>query len=203
MSNGKYRNGSARLAGYDYSQPGAYFVTICTGQRMPYFGEIVDGKMIPSDIGSVTRDEWHKTPAIRPDMNITLDAFVLMPDHIHGIIIIGENSYNNVAVGIGRRATHRAPTDTHGVAVNSFSPQSKNLASIIRGFKSAVTQFARIHAIEFCWQPRFYDHIIRDDDECNRVRQYIEDNPRRWCERMGTQDGDGYIRYGIEDQIKL
>jgi len=90
----KYRIPSARLQNWDYGWNAMYFVTICTQGREYYFGEIVDGKMILSEIGKIAEQEWIKTPEIRPDMNLELDAFVVMPNHFHAIIIIGDNQYN-------------------------------------------------------------------------------------------------------------
>ena len=87
----KYRISSARLKSWDYSSEGMYFVTICTQNREHYFGEVVDGKMKLSILGQVANDEWYKTPHLRLDMNLELGAFVVMPNHIHGIIIIGKN----------------------------------------------------------------------------------------------------------------
>lgn len=151
---GRYRIGSKRLKGYDYSLPGEYFITICTGHRKNYFGS---GEKLTS-LGQIVRQEWLKTPDIRKDMNITLDEFVIMPDHFHAIIIIG---------GDGRIAMHRD---------SSFAPQSKNLASIVRGFKSAVTTWARKNNLSFSWQPRFYDHIIRNNIQLRRIRKYIKNH---------------------------
>jgi REP element-mobilizing transposase RayT len=140
----KYRIESTRLKNWDYSSPGAYFITICTKNKERYFGEIINGKMVLSEMGEVVRNEWEHTPAIRNDMNLIIDEFSIMPNHFHGIIFIGENNYNNG----GRDAMLR-------VFSSKFTPQSKNLGSVIRGFKSAVTIFARKKGISFEWQPRF------------------------------------------------
>ncbi len=98
----KYRISSARLQGYDYGSAGMYFISICTANREHYFGKVVKTECIASpydmqlsEIGKIAQTEWHKTLEIRPDMNLQLDAFVVMPNHIHGIIIIGDNKYNN------------------------------------------------------------------------------------------------------------
>jgi putative transposase len=156
----RYRIKSSRLAGYDYSLPGNYFITICTRKRIPFFGACQNGEIILSELGLVVQDEWLKTPEIRKGMNIFLDKYIIMPDHFHAIIHIGQNDkittmpYKNVP-----------------------GPQSNNLASIIRGFKSAVTTQSKIMHIEFAWQPRYYDHIIRSDSELKRIREYIVMNP--------------------------
>ena len=90
----KYLIGSKRYRGFDYSSPGKYFITVCTKNKMPYFGKIENGKMVLSELGICLQNEWLKTPAFRPDMNISLDEFVIMPDHFHAIIIIGKHHYN-------------------------------------------------------------------------------------------------------------
>jgi REP element-mobilizing transposase RayT len=178
----KYRNSSARLQTWNYGSHGAYFITICTHNREHFFGEILDGLMQPSAIGEIVESEWIKTPAIRPDMNLELDEFVVMPNHFHAIIIIGENEYN-MERNIRRDAMHRVPTDEkHRVPVNEYGPQRKNLASIIRGFKSSVTVQAKKMGMGTIWQPLFYDHIIRNEQSFERIRQYIINNPLNWNE---------------------
>ena len=91
----KYRIETTRLKGWDYGKNGYYFVTICTKDRIPYFGDVINGMVQLSEIGKIAFDELQKTPEIRKDMNVTLGEFVIMPNHIHCIIIIGENEYNN------------------------------------------------------------------------------------------------------------
>ena len=100
----KYRIPSARLQTWDYGTTPIYFVTICTQNRRHYFGEIIDGKMQLSELGKLVETEWLKTPDIRPDMNLELVAFVVMPNHFHGVIIIGVNEYNSKT---RRDAMHR------------------------------------------------------------------------------------------------
>ncbi len=131
-----------------------------------------------SGIGEIVQHEWLRCVELRPDMNLSLDEFVVMPDHFHGILVIGDNEYNchyNYCGGAMHRSTtmHCAPT-------NEFGPQSKNLASIIRGFKSSVTIRARKINPAFGWQSRFHDRIIRDDAEYERIAKYIRDNPKNW-----------------------
>ena len=183
----KYRIPSARASWWDYGAEAAYFITICTKDRAHFFGEIinendnrdVESRCIASlratEIGKIVEMEWLKTPGIRPDMNLELRAFVVMPNHFHAVIIIGQNEYNGGGNGDGRDAMHRVSTSS-GI----FAPQSKNLASIMRGFKSAVTQYARINQIKFDWQPRFQDHIIRDERAYDTISNYIVNNPANW-----------------------
>ena len=207
----KYRIQSTRLASWDYGWPGYYFVTICTKHRQCFFGEI----HCLSEIGKIVQTEWLKTPEIRPDMNLKLGEFVVMPNHFHAIIQIGENEFNSRQMKYnhpGRDAMHRVSTGgveptgnpnpkhgdanrhfetTHRVSTtiettdinsprNQFGPQSKNLASIIRGFKSSVTRKARQIRTDFQWQSRFHEHIIRDEKSLNTISEYIRHNPANW-----------------------
>ncbi len=183
----KYRIASARLQSWNYANQGLYFVTICTKNREFYFGDIADGIMHLLEIGkiadTVVEHEWWQAPVLRPDMNLNLGEFVVMPNHVHGIIGIGTNEYNGAGT-MGRDAMHGV--STHGT-VNQFGPQRKNLASIIRGYKSAVTTWARKQGLEFGWQERYNDHIIRSADEHRRISAYIRTNPANWKD-------DGFFR---------
>jgi len=170
----KYRIPSARLQNWDYGSPGLYFITICTKDRKHYFGEIENDEMILNQLGLIVNSEWEKTPAIRPDMNLELEEFMTMPNHFHGIIMIGENRFNSC-----RDAMHGVSTAATTTA-NKFGPQSKNLGSIMRGFKSSVTTASKKLNIEFGWQERFHDHIIRDQNELIRISNYIKTNPQNW-----------------------
>jgi len=120
---GKYRISSARLPGWDYASAGYYFVTIVTQGHIPYFGEIVDGKMHLSPIGAIVADEWTKTPQIRP--NVQMDEWVIMPNHIHGIINIIE-----------------VETPRRGVSTTAWKPNT--LGSILNQFKSVCTKRIRL-----------------------------------------------------------
>lgn len=173
----KYRIESARLKTWDYGSAAAYFITICTQNREHFFGHIKNNRMCLNEIGSVATNEWYKSPIIRPDMNLQLGSFITMPNHIHGIIIIGQNEYNKTV------DRHRSRDAMHGVSTtttNKFGPQRKNLASIIRGYKSAVTTHARKIHIDFGWQPRFNEAIIRNQKSYKRIQNYIECNPKNW-----------------------
>lgn len=169
----KYRIASARAQWWDYGWHAAYFVTVCTQNREHFFGEIVDGAMVLSAIGQIVESEWLKTFDMRPDMNLHMGEYVVMPNHFHAIVGIGANKYNS-GRGAGRAET--------GKPKNRFGPQSKNLASIIRGFKIGVTKNARLIDPDFAWQPRFHDHIIRNDAEYGRISNYIIKNPANWKE---------------------
>ena len=179
-----YRIPTARLQRWDYSKEGMYFVTICTENKKNYFGsiknssigyvpEIITPNMELSILGNVALDEWIKTVLIRKDMNLELGEFVVMPNHFHGIMVIGENQFNETP----KENEINKPPNKKSV----FSAQSKNLASIIRGYKSSVTNYARKNNIEFSWQSRFHEHIIRSKEELDSISKYILNNPMNWA----------------------
>ena len=188
----KYRIPSARLQNWDYRWAGLYFITICTENREHFFGEITDRKMTLSEIGEIVECEWLKTFEMRPDMNLWMGEYVVMPNHFHAIIGIGENKYNSmvdcdVIDARGRDAMHRVSANNHDNNnnnnnnnntehnnTNQFGPQSKNLASIVRGFKLSVTVSGRKINPQFAWQPRFHDHIIRNDKSFQKIQNYIK-----------------------------
>lgn len=156
---------SVRLKGHDYAQPGAYFVTMCTRDRECLFGEIVDGEMRLNEYGMAVRDEWLRTAELRE--NVELDAFVIMPNHLHGIVMITQ----------GRGTACRAPTEAFG------KPVADSVPTIVRAFKSASTK--HINQIRNTpgtpvWQRNYYEHVIRNDAELNAVREYILANPATW-----------------------
>jgi REP element-mobilizing transposase RayT len=344
LYNNKYRIASARHPHWNYANEGAYFITICTQNRAHYFGYIDEGIMHLNTLGNIVMMEWLKTPALRLDMNITLGAFVVMPNHFHAILIMGANEFNTPDVETHCNASHDNDTnmephndaslrdnnnaahdndinmethddaslrgnnnashdndtnmephndaslrdnnnasddndidmetrnnasdgndidvethnnasddnhinmethnnasddndinmETHNNAslhnnnktspnndmdiethcnaslpdenkmdkmeihnnaslhtsrsMNQFGPQRKNVSSIIRGFKAAVTQFAKINAIPFCWQSRFHDHIIRNQTEYQKIEHYIINNAAHWkADKFYTQ----------------
>ena len=184
---GKYRIQSARAQWWDYAKNGSYFVTLCTQNRKHFFGTVSNGKMELNEIGEIVDREWKRTFAIRPDMNLWMDEFVVMPNHFHAIIGIGVNKYNMETNIV---ETHcNAPLQLQPQQKNKFGPQSKNLASIIRGFKSADTIHARKTIPHFAWQPRFHDHIIRNKKSLENIRQYIFYNPAKWHQDRNNDNG--------------
>jgi REP element-mobilizing transposase RayT len=173
---------SPRWSAYDYSNAGMYFITIVTKGRENFFGKIEQGIMHPEEIGLFTLTSWQNTPLIRPDMNIHLEEFVLMPNHFHGILVIGNNQFNQSLPynNDGLDVKENAPLNIS--PINHFGPQSKNLAAIIRGFKASVTSYAIQHEIMFEWQSRYHDHIIRDYVSYLKIANYIIGNPENWKE---------------------
>ena len=161
----KYRITTTRLQNWNYASCGAYFVTICTKNRAAFFGKIEKSEMNLTEIGKIAHDEWLKTAEIRVDMNLELGVFIIMPNHFHAIIVIGNNDYNKEIDVVG----------------NKFGMQSKNLASIIRGFKSAVTTRAKKAGYShFGWQSLYHEHIIRNAKSFENIQNYIINNPEKW-----------------------
>ena len=159
-----YRIETTRALWHNYDG-GIYFITICTHGFRHYFGEIAHHVMNLSPIGESARACLESIPTHFPHVEIPL--FVVMPNHIHCILIINNPHLENKTLSSSR---------LH----NEFGPQSKNLASVIRGFKIGVTKAARKLGMDFAWQPRFYDHVIRNLEDWNRVATYIENNVGRW-----------------------
>lgn len=172
-----------RLKGYDYSTVGSYSVTICVQHRLCLLGEIVDGEMRPNETGRTIERWWRFLPRRFPGMDI--DAFVVMPDHMHGIILIGTNPTDagrHPLVGTdlrvcpaareGRDASHRQP----------------HLPTILQRFKTITTTdyIAGVNHMDWSpfdgrlWQPRYHDRIVRSDRELDRIRTYIANNPANW-----------------------
>ncbi len=198
---GKYRIASARLASWDYGSNAAYFITICTHDRSPAFGIIINGQVQLTALGQTAWDCWLAIPEHFPF--VVLGEFVVMPNHVHGIIIIRKPVDIVVETQdfASLQPTHLSPqtqdvasqpppaiaVETQNFAslpppTNQFGPQSQNLASIVRGYKIGVTKFARQHNIPFTWQARYHDHIIRNAAEHERIRKYIMENPQKWAE---------------------
>jgi len=186
MRRARCRRRSIRLWEYDYRRDGAYFVTICTHARTPLFGSIVNAHVRLSDPGIWARDCWTAIPRHFPQ--VSLDRFIIMPDHVHGIIVIrnpGPHADRPITVGNGPDvvgARHvvplHAPTNIRGTF---GKPIPGSLATIVGTFKSAVTRQMKNHGMtDRVWQRNYYEHIIRDDGDLYAIRRYIVTNPERW-----------------------
>ncbi|MCB0282675.1 MAG: transposase [Calditrichaeota bacterium] len=192
-----YRIPSARLRSWDYASPGAYFITICTHNRVHWFWKIENARMVLSRLGLIAEQQWME---ISGHFNhVESGPFIIMPNHIHGILILNDS---------GRGAIHRdsntgsksnrdvlSDTTNHSDAANRVSTMGgggmtgdKNpmlhdsVSKIIRWYKGKCTYKIRksIPDISFQWQSRFYDHIIRDEQDFNRISEYIVNNPAQW-----------------------
>jgi len=167
----RYRIPSARLATWDYGANGSYFITICTAHREHFFGEVVDSQMQLSVIGQRANKCWMAIPDHFPYLK--LGEFSVMPNHLHGIVIIEKPCANHPNVG----APQKNPKHPR------FRNQGKQtISSMVGSFKSAVTKYCNENGLRFGWQCRFHDHIIRNKDEFDAIRNYIINNPRNWKE---------------------
>jgi len=189
---------SLRLQGYDYSQAGAYFITICTQGKACLFGEIENGHMRLNEYGEIVAAEWARSAELRAE--IVCGEFVVMPNHFHGIVYI-VGAYGNMADGVGaygntpiqydqqQRANGNVDraychTDRAYCHTPLRSP-SRNIGAMVRGFKGAVSK--KINEIRDTLgtpvlQRNYYEHIIRDDADYNRIVEYINNNPQQWAE---------------------
>ena len=173
---------SPRATWHDYNG-GRYFVTFCTKNHDLYFGDVVDGKMELSGIGQWTVKQIEQTAIIRQN-DVVIPMFVVMPNHVHLIVVYNRvvpcRDASNASASIVSTILNKTnETDARGASLR-FGPQSGNLASVVRGIKSAVTKYANEHDIPFAWQPRFHDHIIRNWTEMNHIARYIQNNPMKW-----------------------
>lgn len=175
----KHHRRSIRLKGYDYSEPGIYYVTLTAHERTEIFGHLSAGQVQLNSLGEIVLDEWLRTPKVRPE--VELDEFIIMPDHLHGIIVICEE--RNGVTGSLKKL----------VGANCDSPQretpfrspSRTLGAIIRGFKGATTKRineARSKPGEKVWQRNYYEHVVRDEKDLSRIQRYIRENPVRFAE---------------------
>ena len=169
----KYRIPSARATWHDYNG-GAYFVTICTRDMEHYFGEIVSGEMNMTEIGEYVQQCIKNIPQHNTYANVP--AFVVMPNHVHLIVIIDDENADSICRDVPWRVSTYDKNDT----MQTIANQQGRLSTMIGGFKQSVTRYANANSISFAWQTRFHDRIIRDCDEINRIAEYIENNVARW-----------------------
>ncbi len=183
---GKYRVPSARCPNWDYSSNGAYFITICTERRILFFGSIKNKKLKLFEAGQIADRLWAEIPLHHP--YIRLDAFVVMPNHVHGILIINtadqhddKKNTSDADVKLSEEISNdKNATDF----MSKISPKTGSLGAVIRSYKSACSnQINKMNPeLNFKWQARFHDRIIRDDESFCRIRQYIINNPSNWID---------------------
>lgn len=205
----KYRIESARLQGWDYSSPGYYFLTVCTHNRLNLFGDITNDKMYLNEFGRIVQDEWNKSFVIRREL--LSDEFVVMPNHFHGIVrlidIADKNNVNDVVETSARTSLRGGvinhcdtfkpdKTITHQTKQKPTTPRlcPKSISSFMAGVKSVITK--RINKSRNTpgaqvLQYRFHDHIVRNEQELNRIRYYITNNPENWhSDKMNSGSGN-------------
>jgi len=168
--------GSKRLPSHDYSHPGAYFVTICAARRQCIFGDIVDGRMRLNKSGLIVAEQWAGLPSHYA--NASLDEFVIMPNHVHGIICLTE--VDPSSVGAGFQPAHSSPPTNP-----RHAKPRHGLPEMIRGFKTySSLGINRLNGPPGnpVWQRNYYEHVVRTEDDLDRVRRYIVENPLKWAE---------------------
>jgi len=186
----KYRIPSARLQNWDYGSNAIYFVTICTQGRELYFGEIADGKIVFSEIGEIAHQFWNEIPNHFPF--VELGEYVVMPNHVHGILIFNKPEDKRIHRH-NLIATNRVETPNLGVSTTETTGNNRSSAASQRWYSGTlgaiVNQYKRICTInarkihsDFAWQPRFHDHIIRNEDSFQRISNYIANNPKNWAD---------------------
>jgi putative transposase len=178
----KYRVESIRLHGYDYSQNGMYFVTVCTNDRVYLFGRIDNRKMVLNRYGTIVVQCWNDLPNHYP--NIILDEFVVMSNHIHGIIIIDNNLNTSSKVETGLKPVSTEITQIPDITNGHNPPKNHQnrhgLSEIVRALKTfssrQINELRHTQGINI-WQPGYYDHIIHSQNEYKRIKMYIRNNP--------------------------
>lgn len=161
-----YNRRSIRLKEYDYSSEGCYFITICCADRLPLFGMVDDQKMYLNEYGQIANDEWFNS--LNKRNGIELDEFIVMPNHIHGIITLTEDFHRE------HKIRHK------GVCNTPLQSPTHTLGAIIRGYKGAVTSRLKEYLGENIWQRNYYEHIIRNEKSYLRIAEYISNNPTTW-----------------------
>lgn len=193
---GRHNRQSIRLPDYDYRSVGAYFVTTCAADRRCLFGHVVDGQMRTNDYGDIVGEEWRRTDQVRD--RVVVDIYVVMPNHTHGVIIITDppDDVDDDAPDRSSPVSDDDNRNTHGRGASAMTPYhdespdrtfggaiAGSLSTIMRQFKSMVTK--RINRIRgtqgvSVWQRNFYERVVRNSDELNRIRRYIRRNPAEW-----------------------
>lgn len=173
----RHNRRSIRLPEYDYRSPGAYFVTTCTADRICLFGHVVDGRVQLNEYGRIVAEEWYRTEEVRD--RVVIDTFVVMPNHTHGVIVITDPPDADPGRGSSPTTPYQdePPDRTFGGAI------AGSLSTIMRQFKSMVTK--RVNRLRdtpgaAVWQRNFYERVVRNRDELDRIREYIRRNPAQW-----------------------
>jgi len=174
----RHRRRSLRLRGYDYAQAGAYFVTICTQGRECLFGEVADGEMRQNDAGRIIELVWNEMPVFYHGVDI--DGFVVMPNHVHGILIlVGATPRGRPGAGQARGPAPTGHEPAPTLSVPDLVQRFKTLTT--KRYADGVQQSGWPPFPGRLWQGNYYEHIIRDEDSLKRIREYIANNPLQWA----------------------
>ena len=179
-----------RLKSYDYTEAGYYFLTDVTANRIPYFGTIESGRINMSEAGILASEEMIRTGELRD--NVIIDEFIVMPDHVHAIVVITSRGYSLCSLvaryeateGIARYEATGGTGKMDPQYFSSISPKPESVSAIVRAYKSAVSKRCHESGIhDFSWQRGFHDRIIRNQQELDAIRRYIRRNPERWWQK--------------------
>jgi putative transposase len=174
----KHHRKSIRLPGYDYTQAGAYFVTIVTWRRDCLFGKIVDNEVNLNDLGKIAEDCWRAIPEHFP--SVELGAYVVMPNHVHGIVVIHHDESHN---DVGAQQCCAPTPIGQNENPHKINVKPGSLSAIVRSFKSTVSyRINKEHNATGIWQRNYYEHIIRNEREMGNIWRYIENNPSMWAQ---------------------
>jgi len=186
----RYKQGSHRFPGWDYSGSGFYFITFVTQHRICNLGKIENSKIVLSDYGKIVEHEWHESFKIREEL--FLDEFQIMPNHIHAIIKLDKADIESIEPNLSLEEIFK--WENHSNKQNEFAMRPKSISSFVAGYKSAVNNkidnFIDLNNIKtpkynrnnHFFQPDYHDHIIRDKEAYFRIKQYIKNNPKKWEE---------------------
>jgi len=191
----RHHRHSIRLPEYNYARAGWYFITICTQERDYRFGEIVDTEMRLNDVGLMIERWWRKLPD--KFTSVMIDAYVVMPNHFHGIVAIEDNDDRHAGEHTGSPLPNNEINDSHDVGADPRvcpprNPDASNvrltLSAVIQWFKTMTTN-EYIRGVKQCgwppfqgklWQRNYYEHIIRNEEDLNHICHYIAENPLKW-----------------------
>lgn len=188
---------SVRLQGYDYAEAGAYFVTVCTHGRLPILGDVHDGFMDLSALAEVVAECWRWLG--EQYRYVAIDEFVVMPDHLHGIVLINDTLAEPERGVVGRGGAAMGGSRTAPTGRLESNERRKPLGRLVGAFKTISTK--RVNALRGepgaqLWQRNYYEHVIRGERALNRIRQYIIDNPMRWHD--DPEDREVFREFGIK-----
>ncbi|MCX5994504.1 MAG: hypothetical protein NTV59_00660 [Chloroflexi bacterium] len=178
----KHSRRSIRLMGYDYSQKGAYFVTVCTNGQRCLFGEVKDGEMVSNEFGQIVQTCWDKLPELYPQA--AFDMFALMPNHIHGIVVIEVGAIHELPLQDRLQRRRMLIPEI----VGRFKMNTAKRINVMRGMPGVQV-----------WQRNYWEHIIRNEESLNRISEYMIGNPKRWLldrqnpTRIGEDDFDEWL----------
>jgi putative transposase len=186
----KFNISPTRLENWDYGANGSYYITINTKYRRHFFGKVIytnidEAEMHLNDLGTIAEQLWLQIPIQFP--YIELCNFVIMPNHVHGILIIHKKRFVKDKSGL----TNENTAERNGGVTGICNPMNQqNISRIIRWYKGRCSFEMRKEKIDFSWQPQFYDHIIRDKGEFIRIQNYIADNPKNWNKKKSNLKGE-------------